>query len=218
VVALMRWTEVADGDPAPILAAVRASLRGEIVVTDAVANPFGYPRQHVRPVGGSERTSFFIAHTNESGYWWQGENARLGSLATAAALALRRVDLSAHERSRLTRYAWDAIDWILGRNPFDSCMLFGYGRNNRDYLVAWPNYPGGICNGVTSGFEDEDDVAFMPAPQADDILQNWRWAEQWLPHAAWFLLAVAALSALDAQAGGAQGGQERAATSGRAAR
>src|SRR5205814_4851710 len=99
------------------------------------------------------------------------------------------------ERERLRGYAYDQIDWVLGRNPFDACMLFGFGRNSANYLEAWPNYPGGICNGITSGFEDEDDVAFLPEPQAGDILQNWRWSEQWIPHGAWFVYALAAIAA-----------------------
>jgi hypothetical protein len=37
---------------------------------------------------------------------------------------------------------------------------------------------------------DEDDIAFLPpnAPEGE----AWRWAEQWIPHTGWFLLAVAA--------------------------
>ena len=74
-------------------------------------------------------------------------------------------------------------------------MLDGHGRNNPDY---WPtegyyNALGGICNGITSGFDDEGDIAFQPMPQNDDPLQNWRWGEQWIPHAAWFFLAVCLL-------------------------
>jgi hypothetical protein len=47
-----------------------------------------------------------------------------------------------------------------------------------------------VCNGITGGFEDEEDIAFNPAKQKDDMLQNWRWAEQWIPHGAWYLLAI----------------------------
>ncbi len=191
--ALLRWAELSGADPEPVLRGVRASLRFETTVTDEVPNPFGYARQYVRPVGGLKRSSFFLPHENESGYWWQGENARLASLATLAAVALTRLSPDTGERERWCRYAYDQIDWILGRNPFDSCMVFGMGRNNLDYLMGWPNYPGGICNGITSGFDDEEDIAFLPAAQADDLLHNWRWTEQWLPHGAWFLLAVAAL-------------------------
>lgn len=68
-------------------------------------------------------------------------------------------------------------------------MLQGRGRNNADYSSDFPNLPGGIVNGITSGWTDENDLAFLPpdAPEGD----AWRWAEQWIPHTGWFLLAVA---------------------------
>lgn len=53
------------------------------------------------------------------------------------------------------------------------------------------NALGGVCNGITSGFEDESDIAFKPEKQKDDMLQNWRWGEQWIPHAGWLLLTLA---------------------------
>jgi hypothetical protein len=201
VVALLRWAEHGSAQPDRLLAAVRESLLGEIAITEEVANPFGYARQYVQSPGGTPRASFFHPHENESGYWWQGENARLASLAAAAALALPRVPLGAAEQCALRRYAQDQLDWILGKNPFDSCMIFGLGRGSADYLEAWPNYPGGVCNGITSGFHDEEDIDFLPAAWANDILQNWRWSEQWLPHGAWFLYAIAALRAASRDAG-----------------
>jgi hypothetical protein len=62
--------------------------------------------------------------------------------------------------------------------------------NNADYSSDFPNLPGGIVNGVTSGWSDEDDLAFLPEDAAEG--DSWRWAEQWIPHTGWFLLAVAA--------------------------
>ena len=46
------------------------------------------------------------------------------------------------------------------------------------------------CNGITSGFDDEAEVAFIPEEYRDRLDQNWRWGEQWIPHAAWFALAI----------------------------
>ncbi|MFN7987179.1 MAG: glycoside hydrolase family 9 protein [Thermoanaerobaculia bacterium] len=193
VVALLRYVEV-EPDAARGAAALRAvsdSLAFELGITAETVNPFGLARQYVSDARGGKRGSFFMPHDNESGYWWQGENARLASLAAAALLAARVVD--APRRDALARYAVDQVDWILGRNPFDVCMLQGRGRNAPDYLPGFPNAPGGICNGITSGFEDERDVAFLPAPRDADPSHNWRWSEQWLPHDAWMLLALAAL-------------------------
>jgi hypothetical protein len=86
------------------------------------------------------------------------------------------------------------LNWILGLNPFDACMLDGSGRNNPEYLYfdshAYSNCPGGICNGITAGMRDEEDIDFLLTIPGED--HGWRWGEQWLPHASWYLLAVAA--------------------------
>jgi hypothetical protein len=158
--------------------------------TAGAANPFGYPRALAQPLGGEPREGFFFPHANETGYWWQGENAAIASLSAAASACARLDGLSDDTRARLRAFADDQLAWIAGRNPFDSSMLQGRGRNNADYSSDFPNLPGGIVNGVTSGWADEQDLAFLPAdaPEGD----AWRWAEQWIPHTGWFLLAVAA--------------------------
>ncbi|WP_261882058.1 glycoside hydrolase family 9 protein [Vibrio pelagius] len=172
---------------------VEQACQFEVNITDKVTNPFGYPRQYVKPVDGDKRDAFFVAHNNETGYWWQGENARLGSLATMALLAQPYIHNEAL-KARLITLSQNCLDWILGLNPYHMCMLDGHGHNNPDYLpqLGFFNAKGGICNGITAGFEDEEDIAFNPPAQKDDMLQNWRWGEQWIPHAAWYLLATAA--------------------------
>ncbi|HGS4810046.1 TPA: glycoside hydrolase family 9 protein [Vibrio parahaemolyticus] len=170
---------------------VNRACEFEIKISNKVTNPFGYPRQYVKGVNESKRDAFFVAHNNESGYWWQGENARLGSLATMAYLAQPHIT-SQEIQQQLSVFAQDALNWIVGLNPYDMCMLDGHGRNNPDYLPQYGffNAKGGVCNGITGGFEDEEDIAFNPPAQKDDMLQNWRWGEQWIPHGAWYLLAV----------------------------
>ncbi|ELB1483673.1 glycoside hydrolase family 9 protein [Vibrio parahaemolyticus] len=170
---------------------VNQACEFEIKISNKVTNPFGYPRQYVKGVNESKRDAFFVAHNNESGYWWQGENARLGSLATMAYLAQPHI-ASQEIQQQLFVFAQDALNWIVGLNPYDMCMLDGHGRNNPDYLPQYGffNAKGGVCNGITGGFEDEEDIAFNPPAQKDDMLQNWRWGEQWLPHGAWYLLAI----------------------------
>ncbi|MCQ1058943.1 glycoside hydrolase family 9 protein [Photobacterium sp. ZSDE20] len=164
----------------------------ELDITHEVTNPFGYPRQYTKPLDGSKASAFFIPHHNETGYWWQGENARLASLASMAFLAAGNAACQSL-RPQLKAYGQQLLDWLLGLNPFDISMLDGHGRNNPDYLPeqGFFNARGGVCNGITSGFDNEHDIAFNPAPQHQGILQNWRWGEQWIPHAAWYLLAVA---------------------------
>ena len=158
--------------------------------TDAVPNPFGYPRQRIQPVGGASRDAFFYPHENETGYWWQGENAGLASLAYAAILGARLDEVAPELRHRLLRLADDSLGWVGGLNPFDSCMLRGRGANNPEYPGVFQNSPGGIVNGITSGFHDEEAIALLPDDAPDG--EHWRWAEQWIPHTAWFVLAVCA--------------------------
>jgi hypothetical protein len=162
----------------------------ELSVTKDVKNPFGYARQFTQDVHGKRQTAFFIPHENETGYWWQGENARLGSLSAAAGMVASRTQ-NDELKANLLQYAHDQLDWICGKNPFDSCMIHGFGHGNGNYMDKWPNVNGGICNGITSGFEDESDVDFGRTDVQGD--NSWRWYEQWLPHASWYLIALAEL-------------------------
>ncbi|GEA52742.1 hypothetical protein VIN01S_35460 [Vibrio inusitatus NBRC 102082] len=170
---------------------INASLMFEMSITQKVANPFGYPRQYVKDVSGAKRDAFFIAQDNESGYWWQGENARLASLAAMAHFSLPY--LSKHLIPQVKNYAQQSLNWVLGLNPYDMCMLDGHGHNNPDYLpeLGFFNAKGGICNGITAAFNNPSGIGFNPEEYADNLEQNWRWGEQWLPHAAWYLLAIA---------------------------
>jgi len=192
MLALLRFVEVLPGAP-EAGAARETALRAMVDVLDrtaSVANPFGYPRTLTQPLGESPRESFFFPHANETGYWWQGENAAIASLSAAASTCARLDGLPDDTRTRLRTFADDQLAWITGRNPFDTSMIQGRGRNNADYSSDFPNLPGGIVNGITAGWTDEQDLAFLPAdaPEGD----AWRWAEQWIPHTGWFLLAVAA--------------------------
>lgn len=193
VIALCEYLVIEDDSERASVAKqiITQACEFEVSITNRVKNPFGYPRQYVKGVDEAKRDAFFVAHNNESGYWWQGENARLGSLATMAYLVQPFIE-SEILKQQLSKLAQDSINWIVGLNPYDMCMLDGHGRNNPDYLPQYGffNAKGGVCNGITGGFEDEEDIAFNPPAQKDDMLQNWRWGEQWIPHGAWYLLAV----------------------------
>ena len=168
-------------------------MRFQLHVTNKVNNPFGYARQYVQHGDGSRCDQFFYPHDVETAPWWQGENARLGSLATAArALVWQTADEEL--KAQLRKFADDQINWILGCNPFDACMLEGEGRNNIDYFFEgerrdFIQCPGGIVNGITSGIHDEHGIAFH-ADRSEDVPDNWRWAEQWIPHATWYMYAL----------------------------
>jgi len=195
VVSLMDYYEIADDAMRPkVLVTVRKSLEHELAVTRETANPFGYARQLVQSTNGWRRTAFFYPHDTETGLWWQGENARLDSMASAARLATRYFADDPAFCAQLQTYAWDQLNWILGLNPYDSCMMQGAGRNNIFYMYftsyQYNNAPGGICNGITSGRTDPDDIDFNVGFAVTGQDEDWRWGEQWLPHAAWYLYAV----------------------------
>jgi len=226
IVSLLHYfaVESEPGRKANIARLLLRALENELARASDIFNPFKLSRQLVQSAdGGDIRSSFFVPHNNETGYWWQGENARLASMAAAAQLAasaadeLSRVCLDGIATGdgmadgdgmtdgdgmapddvnefaiRLRSFADAQLDWILGCNPFDICMLHGSGRNNPRYEPHCPNAPGGICNGITGGFVDEFDIDFLPEALEGRSDHRWRWSEQWIPHASWFLLALSA--------------------------
>lgn len=189
---------------------IRKALDYQLTLTDKVANPFNYARQNFRSyrdgkLGEQVKEGFFIPHANETRYWWQGESARLASLATAAVLGGRALSgdpATAKDfgvSPRLAEFAQNQLDWTLGRNPFDMCLLYGFGVNNPPSAVsAGDMVKGGISNGITGATASEDGRGIVFAPGPDE--NNWRWLEQWLPHSTWFLLAATAMADTSPQA------------------
>lgn len=164
------------------------------------ATSYGYSIYEFQVYGTTATTGefvkeFFIPHSNETGYWWQGENARVASVATALQMAIMVQSLFDQDtRTVAKKVAAFNLDWILGKNPFGICFLYGFGTTTYPAypsMNGFPNYTGGICNGITSGPEDEKDIAWAPYGQGEYYWQNWRWIEQWLPHDLWYMLAVA---------------------------
>jgi hypothetical protein len=196
VVALARYVQVETDESKRGLVkqAIQKHLDYLLAVTGAVANPFGYARQHV----AAGTASFFIPHDNESGYWWQGENARLASLAAAALLGAKVLGTSGTQYLDLLRFAGNQLDWILGANPYDICFLNGLGKNNPPAFCASKaqagTLPGGISNGITGGNSDGSGIQWLSAPLGGSCGDDWRWVEQWLPHSAWFMVATTALA------------------------
>jgi hypothetical protein len=100
-------------------------------------------------------------------------------------------------QKQLQDYAWNQLHWILGRNPFDACMLMGSGHGNAPYMFfrsyKYTSAPGAIINGITAARDDRDDedgIAFNEGFAVTGLDEDWRWTEEWLPHAAWYLYAV----------------------------
>jgi hypothetical protein len=179
-----------------VLSVVKKSLEFNLAITTEVPNAFGYARQLVQHKNGSRNSSFFYPHDTETEPWWQGEDARLASLACAARMAISYFKPDKAFTERLEKYADDQLNWILGLNPFDACMLDGTGHNNPEYMFfgsyQYKNMPGGICNGITAGIKNENDIDFNVPYSETGKDNDWRWVEQWLPHDSWFLMAVSA--------------------------
>src|ERR1700744_5011537 len=163
VTSLVYYYPYADANTQVLIKkAIKQSMNYELAITTEVNNPFGYSRQLVQDTLGNRRSSFFFPHGSDASPWWQGENARLGSEATAARLAANLFNDDKLFHDKLESFAIDQLNWILGLNPFDSCMLEGVGHNNPAYgffgTFEYTNAPGGIVNGITSGLNDEDDI------------------------------------------------------------
>src|SRR5258708_5928631 len=102
------------------LTTIKKALDYNIAVTNKVSNPFGYARQSFL-YKGIVQDGFFIPHDNETGWWWQGEDARLGSLATAALIGGRLVYPAKGNwgtKAPLADFASQQVSWILGCNPY----------------------------------------------------------------------------------------------------
>jgi hypothetical protein len=195
VVSLLYYSQIANPEMQQKVGdAVKKSLTFQLAIDSDVANPFGYARQLTQDKDGNRKISFFFPHNTEVAPWWQGENARLASLAAAAHLAAKQFPDDPEYQKKLRAFATAQLDWILGANPFDSSMMNGVGRNNPVYLFfdSWEftNAPGGISNGITAGFKDENGIDFNLTYKETGADNDWRWQEQWLPHGAWYILAV----------------------------
>ena len=194
VISLLEWYGLAAPEQQKSIGdAVRRSLRFELAVTGEVNNPFGYARQLVRMGDGKVRTAFFFPHDTEAAPWWQGEDARLGSLAAAARMAAPIFGDEPEFQATLNQYAWNQLHWILGRNPYDVSLLTGSGHGDAAYMFfrsyKYTNAPGAIVNGITAS-ENEDGIAFNQGFAVTGKDEDWRWTEDWLPHAAWYLYAI----------------------------
>jgi len=181
-----------------VMDAVKAHLKWLVSITNKVDNPFGYARQTYK-TQDKIKDGFFIPHDNESNYWWQGEDARLASLSAAAMYAARSLDKSVADS--VQKYAADQLDWILGKNPYATCMMHGKGtKNPQKYDGQSDNdatLEGGIANGISGKNQDgsgiawtDDGVGAVGFDALKEAWQVWRWDEQWLPHSTWYLMAV----------------------------
>ena len=196
VMALLHYAEIekdAQRRAAAVAAAERV-MRFLLEMTNRVSNPFGYAREYTQDRYGNRKEQFFFPHESDDAPWWQGENARILSLAAAARL-LMDATRDAELAKALQGFADDQVAWVLGMNPYDSCMMVNRGRHNPEYFFRYQydfiGAPCGIVNGITSARGDDEGIEYIASPLDDaEVDDNWRWAEEWLPHAIWYLHAI----------------------------
>ncbi len=199
IVALVRYLDK-ETDPArraTALDTIKKALDYELAVTDNVSNPYGYARQSF-VYQGAVKDGFFVPQDNETGWWWQGENARLASLAAAAILGGRLVYPAQNGwgvKDSLAAFASQQLSWILGSNPYDVCFMDGFGKTNPPKITSnfgHGSSKGGISNGITGrkGAGDGSGIDY----RTSDGGNEWRWIEQWIPHAGWFVTAASAMA------------------------
>jgi hypothetical protein len=183
-------------------ATIRKSLDYQLALDRKAVNPYNYARQTFRifkdgKLAAERQEGFFMPHSNETKYWWQGESARLASLTLAAILGGRVVSPDPKGAfgvsADLASFAQNQIDWTLGRNPYGMCLLYGFGVRNPPHAdSAGDMVAGGISNGITGAAESDEGRGIVFAAGPDE--ENWRWIEQWIPHTTWFLLAATTMS------------------------
>jgi hypothetical protein len=133
-------------------------------------------------------TDFFYPYSLDE--WYVGQNGMYLSQAWAGALLSK---VFPQDRPRIIQWTQGCLDWITGANPLGICMMYGAGTNHLfryhhryDSIAngSGGNVPGAICNGITRESPESD------MPYLDLIGNAWQTNEPWLPHNAFYLLAI----------------------------
>jgi len=146
------------------------------------ANPFNINQWN-------ENTFFYPYPEPEA--WYVGQNSMYLSQAWALLLISKLLKEPAARDLAVCQ-----IDWVMGRNPFGVCMIEGKGSFNPpryhhryDSIPGHPRgaVPGIVCNGIVRERPESD------SPRFDLVGKAYQSNEPWLPHNAYFLLAVGEL-------------------------
>jgi hypothetical protein len=122
-------------------------------------------------------------------YYFVGQNSQYLSNAWALYLAAHIL-----REPRASNIANRQLDWILGSNPFNLCMMEGRGSFNSPRYLHWApdNDRGAVQGAIPNGF-------CRPKPDKDcpwfdlyDARGSYNTLEPWEPHNAFFILAVSA--------------------------
>jgi DNA invertase Pin-like site-specific DNA recombinase len=146
----------------------------------------GCPTQEAyRPLAGGLTYRYFMPVRER--YWWLGTTSHLESNA----LMLARFSRIVEDRSKLyVELAYRQLEWIMGANPFGSCLMIGEGfRNPLPFSIYVGTISGGIVNGIGGNVKDE------PVLNHGTEL-DWRTCEYWSPHTAYYLWAQSVLEGI----------------------
>ncbi|MCC6699150.1 MAG: glycoside hydrolase family 9 protein [Candidatus Hydrogenedentes bacterium] len=156
---------------------VREALiaRAESMLEQA-ANPFG-----VYTFGTKDKPNFFGTPEREGG-WHVGNSSHILAAASIVATAYRY-----ESDARYLAFVYDQLNWILGNNPYDLCLMEGVGSLNPPSYhhryaaggVPRGAVPGSVVNGITwRGVGDDRPYFDMRGLDIPDFEPN----EVWLPH------------------------------------
>lgn len=150
-------------------------------------NPFGVYKY------GSPGNSTYFGTPPETGGWHVGNSSHVLEAASTVATAYRYTG-----DPRYLTFVYDQLNWILGNNPYDLCLMEGVGDNHppsyhhRYAMAGVPRgaVPGSVVNGVTWQAPGDDRPYFdMRGLDIPDFEPN----EVWLPHNTAYLNALANL-------------------------
>ncbi len=190
ILALLYYLEVDDALRSEVEQAISKNIDWYKSITFEGGNAYYYSKMYYKNSSGNLVVRYFMPHVNETGYWWQGENARILSMASAFYYYMIKENIV---DTLLENIANSSIDWVLGKNPLNMCMMAGVGYNNPPpYKGDYSRYyKGGISNGITSDQDTEIGYQFLDKDYYDKTdWHHWRWVEHWLPHDAWYFVAI----------------------------
>ena len=164
----------------------------QILRLNATANP------DVNTIGMPSNISYFF---HRPGKWNVGQNSYYLNAAEVALLAYNLT-----KEWKYVNFALRLLDWVLGRNPFNICMMEGVGTFNTPYYhnrLCWQpgNWRGAVPGAVPNGIIGNQDLGpLLDAPFYDlrgGTMEfggaQYETNEPWLPHNCYYLLAIANL-------------------------
>ncbi len=136
--------------------------------------------ERYRPLAGELTYRYFLPVRQR--FWWLGTTSHLECNAVMLAEAARTFG-----NQEYRNLAYRQLEWVMGANPFASCLMTGEGlRNPCPHSRYVGLIIGGIVNGIAGNAQDE------PILDMENGL-DWRTTEYWSPHVGFYEWAVSVL-------------------------